>query len=357
MAASWFVVLASCALAHAQTVPSFPLYNSAKPGLRFPAIGLGTGGYSGTPVGPGVYPECWSSTSGCGQVPIDATTKWLQAGGRRIDAANSYQNQHDVGVGMWAAGVPREEIFLLSKVGPSLPLGYNDALDQFQKILSDMNTTYVDSLLIHWPWTTISQGNVSHNATESSDIYCNTTAATYNEKQCRLNTWRALVQIFNSGQALSIGVSNYNVSHFQEIIEAGLPLPALTQNPFHIYRSSSQMDVLNFCSQHGILFVGYSPLGVPDYKHYPTPALPAANQLQDPTVVSIAQAHGVTPAQVLIQWQYALGIPVNPRTTNATHMTENLNSYSFSLTQTEIRQLSSLPQDFCLSDPTWYECA
>lgn len=82
---------------------------------------------------------------------------WLSIGGKRIDAANSYQNQKDVGIAMTGSGINRTSIFLLSKVGPSNPLGYQDSLNQFDQILSDMNTDYVDALLIHWPVQSISQ--------------------------------------------------------------------------------------------------------------------------------------------------------------------------------------------------------
>jgi diketogulonate reductase-like aldo/keto reductase len=150
-------------------------------------------------------------------------------------------------------------------------------------------------------------------------------------------------------------VSNYNVSHFEEIKNSGLPMPALTQNPFHLYRSSTQMDVVMYCLENDITFLGYSPFGVPDYKVYPTDGgvLPAANQLQDPLVVSIAQAHAATPAQVLLAWQWALGIPANPRSMNKQHMVDNLNAYSITLNQTEIHLLSARAQDFCSFDASW----
>ena len=94
-----------------------------------------------------------------------------------------------------------------------------------------------------------------------------------------------------------------------------------------------------------------------DYYKYPTPALPAANQLDAPLVVDIAAAHGVTPAQVLIAWQWALGVPTNPRSMNQQHMIDNLNAFTaLTLNQTEIRLLSSQPQAWCTED-SYYECA
>jgi 2,5-diketo-D-gluconate reductase A len=83
----------------------------------------------------------------------------------------------------------------------------------------------------------------------------------------------------------------------------------------------------------------------------------AYTPMADPQVIKIAAAHKVTPAQVLIQWQYALGIPVQPRTQNAEHMRDNLNSFSFTLTEDEIKTLSTAAQDMCSKDGSWYECA
>ena len=347
----------------AALIPSVTLGNergTAQPGLMLPAIGLGTGAYSNDPtVGYGGYPECFSSISGCGEFAERAVTEWLSVGGRRIDSANSYQDMDRVGMAMNSSNVSRGEIFLLSKVGPSQPLGFQDTLTQFQAILDSMGTTYVDSLLVHWPWPSASKGNVTNNATQSSDPLCNTTATTtYDEKGCRLSTWRAMLQIYESGKARSIGVSNYNITHFEEIRLAGLPLPALTQSPFHLYLSSSQMDILSYCWRHGIVFLGYSPFGVPDYKVYNASLLPSSNELTDPVVTAIASSHAVTPAQVLLAWQWQLGIPTNPRSMNRSHMEENLAAYSaLTLNQTEVHLLNTRPQDMCSFDSSWYECA
>lgn len=352
MIATLSLALAASTAAAASS-PSFPLKNAAVPGTSMPWIGLGTGAYSdNAAVGYGGYPECWSTSAGCGQFAQTAVSTWLSVGGRRIDSANSYQNQADVGAALAAAisngVVAREELFILSKVGPSNPLGYNDTMVQFQGILAAQQTTYVDALLMHWPWDSKSQGNVTNNSTSSTDPLCNhADAAHYDEAACRISTWRALVDIFNAGGARAIGVSNFNVSHFEEIKASGLPMPALTQNPFHLYRSATQMDIINYCLRNDIVFLGYSPFGVPDYKVYPTNnTLPVANQLNHPAVLAAAAAHGATPAQVLLSWSMALGIPVNPRSMNKQHMIDNLNALdAVTLTQSEMHALLAVPQD------------
>lgn len=230
-------------------VPSFALRNAAVAGLTMPAIGLGTGGYGTNPASP--TPECWGASHGCGAVAQAATVAWLGLGGRRIDAADTYDDDEYVGAGMAASGLPRGEIFVLSKIGSGAAMGYTDTLAQFQGILARMNINYVDALLIHWPTS----------LANSSEPSCQVFAPTYNATECRLQTWRAMVSIFNGGGALSIGVSNYNASHLMEIVDAGLPLPAINQCPFHVYRSSSQAATRAYCKANGILFHGYSPLG------------------------------------------------------------------------------------------------
>eukprot|EP00043_Microstomoeca_roanoka_P005898 m.58781 g.58781 ORF g.58781 m.58781 type:complete len:389 (+) comp13175_c0_seq1:94-1260(+) len=337
-------------------VPTVALFNTAEKGMRMPAIGLGTGGYNSNPaVGYNGYPECWAETTGCGNYTKTAVLAWLKSGGRRLDCANSYQNQQAVGEAMRESGVPRNEIFLLQKVGPSLPLGYQDALDQFEQIKSDMQVTYVDMLLVHWPTPRPSAGNVTSNQTESKDPYCQSKSPSYNETMCRLSTWKALVQIFNAGGARAIGVSNYNISHFQEIINAGLPLPSLTQNPYHLYRSLTQNALKAFTFTHNITFLGYSPLGVPDWHKFPEPQM-SPTPLQDPVVLNLAKRYNKTPAQILIQWEWQMGVPVNPRSMNEQHMIENLAAYDFILEPADVEQLLSRPQDYCTVDPDFYEC-
>jgi len=320
-------------------VPSFPLNNTAVAGLTIPAIGVGTGAYAYCPnVGYGGYPECFDDAAGCSDYSMRTILSWLQLGGRRLDCANSYGNTRTVGRAWRQSGVPRKEIFITEKVGPppSVPLGYADTLIQVDELLRDLQTEYIDLILIHEPVGSIPQ---------SADPYCRQGSPKYNERDCRLSTWKALLKVFNDGKALSIGVSNWNITHLQEVAEAGLPLPAVNQCPFNYYHSSVQQELRDYCAANGILFHGYAPLGAPDVFVYPYKGTGMSYiQLEDPTVLKIAQSHGVSAAQVLIQWQYALGLPINVRSQNVGHMTDNLNSYSFTLSDAEISTLNSGPQ-------------
>lgn len=341
-------------LAVSAAVPTVVLRNAALPGTAMPAVGLGTGGYSqnGT-AGMGAYPECWDESTGCASYVLNATVAWLQlaeASGEqliRIDQGNTYADVETIGEAMRASGVARSRIFLLQKVGSGLPMGYNDTLTQFADILATMKVKYVDSLLIHWP---TSSGN-------SSDPACGMHTPTYNATECRLQTWRACVDIFSSGGALSIGVSNFNSSQIEELVTAGLPLPAINQIPIHIYRSSSQAETIEYCQRNGITVNSYSPLGVPDWHVFPADGGMSPTPLADPVVMGIAAVHGRTPAAVILAWLWAQGIVTNPRSVRPAHMADNMGAYDLTLTDAEVALLSSRPQDWCSLDPGMYECA
>jgi len=329
-------------------VPTITLKNSAVSGVEMPAMGLGMGGY-GTKksVGYGGYPECWAELPGCGEFTERAVKEWLDAGGRRLDSANMYLNEKSVGKAIKASSVPRSDIFITSKVGPVYALGYNETLNQFKQILANLQTDYVDLLLIHWP-----SALPPYPAT--TDPFCRHNSPTYDEKKCRLSTWEAMLVIFKSGAAKAIGVSNYENSHIQEIIDAKKPLPSVNQCHFNPYGGSSQMDKVNFCKAHDIVYLGYSPLGIPDWHKFPKPM--ESTPLRDPTVLEIAAAHKRSAAEVILAWEWSLGIPVNPRCMNATHMIQNLNIYDIVITKDESDKIMSCHQDTCLEDPNYYEC-
>lgn len=269
----------------------------------------------------------------------------------RIDNANTYQDVDNIGLAMQDSGVPRANIFLLTKTGSGLAMGYNDTMAQFDALLAAGQYTYVDAVLIHWPTST----------GESVEPACQVGQPAYDARACRLATWRAYVDIFNSGRALSIGVSNYNSTHLQEIKDAGLPLPAINQIPFNLYRSSSWAQTVAWCLAHGVTVNAYSPYGVPDVKNgaeaYPAAGGMAPVLLQDPVLATIAAAHGRSPAAVLSNWLWQLGVVLNPRTMDPAHMADNIGAFDFALTGAEVAQLSSRPQDWCRDDSKWYECA
>jgi len=357
-------------------IPSFPLYNAAEPDLHLPAMGLGTGFYNMNIQPYGKYPECGDEPHpspappgppepGCGNNTQRVVYTWLtRAKGVRLDCANSYYNQRSVARGIEQSGVNRSQLFILSKVGPTFSLGYNDTIQQTFDVLQEFQTDYIDLMLIHWP---LAGHSAQAYIPVSSDLFCNdpTSSSTYDERKCRLSTWSAMVMLFKRGFLRSIGVSNYNTTHLQEIIDAGLPLPAANQVSFNPYNyRTGRADLLEFCRKHQILLIGYSSLGVPDVHQFPTEDKTkqstgmSSTLLEDPVIVSLAKQYNRTPAQVLLRWAYQLGVPTNPRSMNETHMLENLEIFSnpFTINDNDMNRINSLAQDTCDVDPNWYEC-
>lgn len=362
MAALWILIhalccLSACLAAKATSSPSFALQGKLTvPGLRFPAVGLGTGGGGFKGQNYGSYPECWStcanaecltpnppSFSGCPEYVHAAVTSFLQLGGRLFDLADSYHNQIDVGFAITHSNVPREEIFITNKVGPYLDMGYNATILQHKHMLSVLNLTYVDNLMLHWPSSVEGGGPGT-----SSDPVCQQFNATYDMQACLILTYKALIDIFNNGGAKSIGVSNFNVTHFTWLQDAGLPLPAVNQISWNLYHSfASEEPIYSYCRDKGILVNSWVPFARPDsYAPFPPPMAPTP--LLDPVVASIAAAHSATPAQVMLAWQYQLGIASNPRSQNAQHMIDNLAAIAtVTLSADEMASLAARPQYTC----------
>ena len=357
-------------------VPSFPLFHTAETGLYFPVLGLGTGYYGMNNEPYGTYPECGDEPHddpfgppgppppGCGPNTQRAVYTWLsKTSGLRLDCSNSYYNHRYVARGIEQSLVNRSQIFILSKVGPTFPLGYNDTIQQTLEILQQLQTDYIDSLLVHCPL--MKQPGQSY-IPKSSDPVCNVTnPLTYDEKTCRLSTWSAMLVLFNRGFVRSIGVSNYAISHLQEIIDAGLPLPSVNQVSFNPYNyRTGRADLLAFCQKNRIQLVAYSPLGVPDVHQFPVehqskgPTGMSRTLLEDPVITSLAKAYNRTPAQILLRWIHQLGVASNPRSMNETHMIENLEIFSnpFTINDNDVTRIINLAQDTCDVDPDWYEC-
>ncbi|XP_065180626.1 9,11-endoperoxide prostaglandin H2 reductase-like [Sycon ciliatum] len=293
---------------------SVRLRNAAMPGVMMPVAGLGTGNYG--PPG-----ELWDVAT-C----EEAVLNFLKSGGRRIDGALTYNGQLGVASAIKASGIPRSEIFITSKT----PLaGFNETMRNFEQVLSDLNTTYVDLLLIHEPCS----------KTRSTDPNCPPNPTSH--KSCRLSQWRAMQEIFKSGRAKSIGVSNYVARHVQEIIDTpGMLLPTVVQNEFQPYCHDNEL--VTFCWQHNITFNSYAPLTTPDYgpvvHNWPL----KRGVLDEPTMLAIGKKYGKTSAQVTLRWHWEQSIVVNPRSMNASHIAENLGMFDFKLNAADMEAIAAI---------------
>jgi len=263
------------------------LGTTADKGVCMPFAGLGTGDVSDF------------TESDCGWF-CNLTQRWYKLGGRRTDSSDSYGVEVGIGIASQRSGLPREELFITSKIGPphwNFPLGYNSTLRQADAILKNYSTSYVDLLLVHQPrpfapplagWPT-------------SDAACDLASKSFDEVQCRITTWRAMLHIWKSGKARAIGVSNWNVTHLEEVSEAGLPLPAVNQVPQNLLQPQTKLRT--YCEAHGIRVQAYSSFGG---------NAAGGSLLKHPVVEAIANAHNVSTAQVILNWQWRHNITSNP---------------------------------------------
>ncbi len=233
---------------------------------------------------------------------VNSVKTLLKNGGRLIDTAYMYHNEEAVGQGVREAmeeyGIDREEIFVITKIYPTQFDNPKEAIDM---ALEKLNIGYVDMILLHHPG--------------ENDV----------------QAYQALEQYVKDGKIHSIGLSNW----YQEELEEFLPqieiMPALVQNEIHPYYQ--EQDVVPYIQSLGIAVQCWYPLGGRGY---------TAELLNDETIVSIAEAHGVSSAQVILRWDLQRGIIVIPGSSNEEHIKENLDLFGFELSEEEMERINSL---------------
>jgi len=236
--------------------------------------------------------------------PGEATRRavgWaLETGYRLIDTAAMYGNEADVGAAVRDSGLPRQEIFVTTKLWHS-EHGYESAKRAAQQSLTTLGLDYIDLYLIHWPRA---------NAPED-----------------RIGSWRAFEELRRDGRVRAIGVSNYTPRHIEEIVSRGMTTPAVNQVEFHPFIYDPEL--LTYCEAHGIRLEAYSPLT-------------RNRRLDDPTVAAVAAAHRRSPAQVLIRWGLQHGVVEIPKSVHLERIQENARVFDFALTDDEMGRLDGL---------------
>lgn len=236
-------------------------------------------------------------------VAADVVVKAFDAGYRHVDTARGYNNEAGVGQALKAAGLPRDEVFVTSKV-PNQDQGYDATLASFDATMKDLGLEVLDLYLIHWP-------------APSAGL--------------AVGTWKALIHLQEQGRIRSIGTSNFRMEDLIKLESETGVLPVLNQIELHPY--FNQPELREFHAAKGIVTESWSPLGQ------------GGGELEDPVITQIAASHDATPAQVVIAWNLALGNVVIPKSVTPERIVSNFASLELRLTEDEVAQISGLHKD------------
>jgi diketogulonate reductase-like aldo/keto reductase len=223
----------------------------------------------------------------------------LEVGYRAIDTAAMYGNEADVGEAVRKSGLPRDEVFVTTKLWHT-EHGFESALKAGRASAERLGLGPIDLYLIHWPRA--------------------------NTPQLRLDSWRALEQLQKEGVCRAIGVSNYTVRHLEELRHADV-VPAVDQVEFHPFVFDPEL--LSYCTRLGIRLEAWSPLT-------------RARRLDHPVIQTVAAAHHRTPAQVLVRWGLEHEVLEIPKSVHADRIRENAQVFDFSLSPAEVASLDAL---------------
>ncbi|HET6210300.1 MAG TPA: aldo/keto reductase [Jatrophihabitans sp.] len=230
---------------------------------------------------------------------VEAVGTALQIGYRHIDTAQMYGNEKQVGQAIAQSGLDRSEIFVTTKLNNDKH-DYDAALAAVDKSLADLGLDRVDLFLIHWPLATVTD---------------------------YVQTWRALEKCYADGKARAIGVSNFQPHHLRKLhSETSVP-PAVNQIELHPYLTQAELRA--FDAEHGIATEAWSPIA-------------QGGVLKDPAITSIADAHGRTPAQVVLRWHVQLGNIVFPKSVTPERIKENYDIFDFELSEADLGMISAL---------------
>jgi 2,5-diketo-D-gluconate reductase A len=256
-------------------VPTLPLND----GRAIPQVGYG----------------CWQISEE--QAP-GLVAQALQAGYRLIDTAAAYGNEAGVGRGIRESGIPRDQIFLTTKLwndrqGPDAPKAFDESLKK-------LGLDYVDLYLIHWPCP---------------------------QKRLFVETWKAMIALRDAGRIRSIGVSNFTEEHLATLVGETGVTPAVSQIELHPY--FQRKDARAADNRHAIVTESWSPLG-------------RGEELKDSEILAIAKEHGKSPAQVVLRWHLQLGCVAIPKTAHPQRIVENVSIFDFTLSEAEMERIARL---------------
>jgi diketogulonate reductase-like aldo/keto reductase len=230
----------------------------------------------------------------------NAVVTALKHGYRSIDTAAVYQNERGVGLGMKKSGVPREEVFLTSKVWTS-DQGYKSTMRAFEESLDRLQTNYLDLYLIHWP-----KGKLSSE------------------------TWKAMEELYEKGLIRAIGVSNFLVHHLEDFLPECKVIPAVNQIEFH--PELIQPELLEYCRGKGIQPEAWSPIM-------------KGKVLNIPVLQALAAKYRKTPVQIVLRWDIQKGVVTIPKSVKPERIISNADIFDFELSDEDMAKIDSLDKN------------
>lgn len=254
-------------------------YVTLSNGVRMPQLGYG------------VYQV---TKEECKRCVLDA----LKAGYRLIDTAQSYNNEEEVGQAIAESGVPREEIFLTTKIWMS-KYGYENCKASVLESMKKLQVEYIDLVLLHQPF---------------GDTY---------------GAWRALEEFYEAGTIKAIGISNFYVDRMVEFAKFNKAMPMVNQMEVHIL--NQQKVLKEWADKYGIQLEAWAPFGEG-----------RGGTFENPVIAEIAAKYGKTPAQVMLRWHLQRGVVVIPKSTHAERMAENINVFDFALSEDDMATIADL---------------
>lgn len=258
-------------------------------GYEIPCVGFGT----------------WQSPNG--ETAYNAVMEAIKCGYRHIDTAAAYRNEESIGRAVRDCGVPREELFVTSKLW-NTERGYEKTMAAFEKTMDRLGLDFLDLYLIHWPANSVQYEN-------------------YNE--VNLSTWKAFTELYKSGRIKAIGVSNFMPMHLEALLSTEIK-PMVNQIEFH--PGFMQTEAVELCKKNDIIVEAWSPLGTGEL-------------LSNETLCGIAAKYGKSVAQLCIRWCLQKGTVPLPKSVTPSRIMENTDVFDFVISDEDMRVIDALP--FC----------
>ena len=233
---------------------------------------------------------------------VEAVTAALEIGYRHFDTAQMYGNEKETGQAVAQYDIDRADVFITSKLNNN-QIGRDDALSAFDQTLKDLGVDTIDLFLIHWPLPTVRD---------------------------YVETWKAFEEIYASGRARSIGVSNFQKAHLEKLKAETDTVPAVNQIEVHPYLTQEPLCAVD--AEMGIATEAWSPIA-------------QGNVLDDPAITAVADALGKTPAQVVLRWHIQLDNIVFPKSITPSRMKDNFEIFDFQLSDEQMASISALNKD------------